>query len=79
MLFSENETLAGCDMAIEGLNKKMMREIHYSCDDPIEGLKKKMMHETNNIFVKNKLNNKDKIRGGDERWRETMRNQEELL
>jgi hypothetical protein len=41
MLFSENETLVGSDMAIEGLNKKMMREIHYSCDEPIQGLNKK--------------------------------------
>jgi hypothetical protein len=33
--------LSGSDMAIEGLNKKMMREIHYSCDEPIQGLNKK--------------------------------------
>jgi hypothetical protein len=41
MIFSENETLVGSDMAIEGLNEKTMSEIHYSCDEPIQGLNKK--------------------------------------
>jgi hypothetical protein len=41
ILFSENETPHDCDMAIQGLNKKSMREIHQSCDEAIQGLNKK--------------------------------------
>ena len=49
MLFSENETLVGCDMAIEGLNKKTMCEIHHSCDEPIQGLNKKRRVSYHNL------------------------------
>jgi hypothetical protein len=36
-----HETPPGCDMAIQGLNKRTMREIHHSCDEAIQGLNKK--------------------------------------
>jgi hypothetical protein len=49
MLFSENETLSGCDMAIQGLNKKSMREIHHSCDEAIQGLNKKCRVSYHNL------------------------------
>jgi hypothetical protein len=35
MIFSENETPPGFDMAIQGLNKKSMHEIDHSCDEAI--------------------------------------------
>jgi len=41
MLFSKNEIPPSCDMAIQGLNKKSMCEIHHSCDEAIQGLNKK--------------------------------------
>jgi hypothetical protein len=49
MLFSENETPPGCDMAIQGLNKKTMREIHHSCDEAIQGLNKKCRVSYHNL------------------------------
>jgi hypothetical protein len=48
-LFSENETCIDCDMAIEGLNKKMMCGIHHSFDEPIHGLNKKRRVSYHNL------------------------------
>jgi hypothetical protein len=41
MRFSENETPPGCYMAIQGLNKKSMREIHHNYDEATQGLNTK--------------------------------------
>ena len=42
ILFSENETPPSCDMAIQGLNKKVMHEIDPICDEAMQGLNKKL-------------------------------------
>jgi hypothetical protein len=49
MPFSQNETPSGCDMAIQGMNKKKMHEIHHSCDEAIQGLNKKCRVNYHNL------------------------------
>jgi hypothetical protein len=49
MVSSENEAPLGCDMSIQGLNKKSMREIHHSFDEAIQGLNKKRRVSYHNL------------------------------